>query len=48
VGKDALDKMLPDYYSSIAQLMKNLSENERQNLNSLLKKIDHGLILFKE
>ena len=48
VGKDALDKMLPDYYSRIAQLMKDLSENERQNLNSLLKKIDQSLILFKE
>ena len=48
VGKDALDKMLPDYYSRITQLMKDLTESERQNLNSLLKKIDQGLTLFKE
>ena len=48
VGKDALDKMLPDYYSRIAQLMKDLTKSERQNLKSLLKKIDHGLTLFKE
>ena len=48
VGKDALDKMLPDYYSRIARLMKDLTESERQNLKSLLKKIDQGLTLFKE
>ncbi len=47
-GRNVLDKMLPNYYSHIAQLMKYLSENERQNLNSLLKKIDQGLSLFKE
>jgi DNA-binding MarR family transcriptional regulator len=47
-GRNALDKMLPGYYSRIALLLKDLTESERQNLKSLLKKIDQGLTLFKE
>ncbi len=47
-GQNLLDKMLPDYYSRIAKLMKGLTENERQSLVTLLKKVDQGLTLFKE
>lgn len=47
-GQKILDEMLPDYYSRIAKLMKNMTENERQNLTSLLGKIDQSLILFKK
>ena len=48
-GRQVLDEMLPDYYSRIAKLMVNLSENERQNLLSLLGKVNKGLLtLFEE
>ena len=47
-GRQVLDEMLPDYYSRIAKLMVNLTENERKSLVSLLGKIDQGLTLFKE
>ena len=48
-GRQVLDEMLPDYYSYIAKLMANLSKNERQNLVSLLGKVNQGLSsLFKE
>ena len=47
-GRQVLDEMLPDYYSRIAKLMVNLTENERKSLISLLGKIDQGLTLFKE
>jgi len=47
-GRQALDEMLPDYYSRIAKLMVNLSETERQDLVSLLGKVNQGLLaLFK-
>ncbi len=47
-GRQVLDEMLPDYYSRIAKLMVNLTENERQELELLLGKINQGLsTLFK-
>ncbi|MBW1642420.1 MAG: MarR family transcriptional regulator [Deltaproteobacteria bacterium] len=47
-GRQLLDKMLPDYYSRIAKLMVNLTENERQELELLLGKVNQGLsTLFK-
>ena len=48
-GRQVLDEMLPDYYSRIAKLMVNLTENERQNLVSLVGKVNQGLLtLFEE
>jgi len=48
-GRHMLDDMLPDYYSYIGKFMANLTENERQNLVSLLGKVNQGLLaLFKE
>lgn len=48
-GLQVLDEMLPDYYSCIAKLMVNLTENERKNLGSLLGKVNQGLLtLFEE
>ncbi|MBW2249198.1 MAG: MarR family transcriptional regulator [Deltaproteobacteria bacterium] len=48
-GRQILDEMLPDYYSRIAKLMVNLTENERKSLESLLAKVNQGLLtLFKE
>ena len=47
-GQNLLDEMLPDYYSRIAKLMKDLAENERESLVTLLRKVDQGLTLFKE
>jgi len=48
-GRQILDEMLPDYYSRIAKLMVDLSENERRNLVSLLGKVNQGLLtLYKE
>ena len=48
-GRQVLDEMLPDYYSRITKLMVNLTENERQNLVSILGKVNQGLLtLFKE
>jgi DNA-binding MarR family transcriptional regulator len=48
-GRQLLDEMLPGYYDYIAKLMVNLTENERQNLGSLLGKVNQGLLtLFEE
>ena len=46
MGRQVLDEMLPDYYSRIAKLMVNLTENERQELVSLLGKVNQGLSSF--
>jgi len=41
--------MLPGYYDHIGKLMAKLSEKERQNLVTLLGKVNQGLLaLFKE
>jgi len=48
-GRQVLDEMLPDYYSRVAKLMINLTENERQNLVSLLGKVNQGISsMFQE
>ncbi len=43
-GRHVLDEMLPDYYSYIGKIMVNLTENERQNLEALLGKVNKGLM----
>lgn len=43
-GRHVLDDMLPDYYSHIGKLMAYLTQNERQNLVSLLGKVNQGLL----
>jgi DNA-binding MarR family transcriptional regulator len=47
-GKKVLSTMLPDYYSRIAKLMEEVTEEERGQLISLLKKIDQGLMVFSK
>ena len=48
-GQQLLDEMLPSYYDHIGKLMAKLSEKERQNLVTLLGKVNQGLLaLFKE
>lgn len=42
-GRHRLEQMLPDYYDRIAKLMKNLSEDECQQLVELLGKVTAGL-----
>ncbi len=42
-GKKALDRIYPDYYNRIAGLMSNLSDDERETLVSLLKKVNEGI-----
>ncbi|UCD81349.1 MAG: MarR family transcriptional regulator [Desulfobacterales bacterium] len=42
-GRQILADMLPEYYRHIARLMAFLTEGERQDLVSLLKKVNQGL-----
>lgn len=42
-GGHVLDEILPEYYRNIAKVMTNLTEKERQELMSLLQKINQGL-----
>lgn len=42
-GGKVLERMLPDYYRRIAKLMENLSPAEREEMVTLLGKINHGL-----
>ncbi len=42
-GCEVLKGMLPDYYRRIAKLMENLSTGEREELLTLLEKINHAL-----
>lgn len=38
-GDELLEKVLPDHYSRVAQLMSGLSERERNSLQKLLKQV---------
>jgi DNA-binding MarR family transcriptional regulator len=42
-GRQILAEILPDYYRNMARAMANLTEKERQELASQLKKVDQGL-----
>ncbi|MEE9257124.1 MAG: MarR family transcriptional regulator [bacterium] len=42
-GKKTLNRIYPDYYNRIAGLMSNLSDDERETLVSLLKKVNEGI-----
>ena len=43
-GRRTLENILPDYYRYFARLTTYLDEGERQNLLSLLKKVNQGLL----
>ena len=45
-GYLVLDEILPGYYRNIARVMTNLTEKERQELMSLLQKVNQGLYSF--
>lgn len=47
-GQEALEKIFPDYYTRIAGLMHNLTEDERDKLVSLLKKVNEGIPSFQK
>jgi len=42
-GRNALESMLPDYYRRAAELMTNLTDDERRQLVRLLDKVNLGL-----
>ena len=47
-GQEVLEKIFPDYYTRIAGLMQNLTEDERNQLVSLLKKVNEGIPSFQK
>jgi DNA-binding MarR family transcriptional regulator len=46
-GHRLIEKILPDRYRRIAELMGNLSTSERKTLVSLLVKVQAGLPAFR-
>ncbi|MEW6351186.1 MAG: MarR family transcriptional regulator [Thermodesulfobacteriota bacterium] len=45
-GREALERVLPDYYRRTSQLMARLEEGERRQLLGLLAKVNQGLPRF--
>ena len=47
-GRHLLDQVLPEYYRNIAKVMSTLTEKERQDLMSLLQKVNQGLSSLRQ